>query len=141
MSKGLEVLATGKKRTKVVATLDNGNALLSKQEVEIIEKELEEYQEIREIAKRYNWDDITNEIFNVKTNKKYRDLFSSAIVDIQEDFRKARAFEIIKEMINNDKIVDRLNANSQKVIKALFNDLTKEKQDLLKEVLNYGDKN
>lgn len=46
-----------------------------------------------------------------------------------------KALEIIIEMINNDKIVDRLNANSQKIIKALFNDLSKEKQDLLKEVL------
>lgn len=40
MSKGLEVLATGKKRTKIAATLDDGNALISKQEVEIIENEL-----------------------------------------------------------------------------------------------------
>lgn len=40
MSKGLEVLATGKKRTKITATIDGGNALLSKQEVEVIEKEL-----------------------------------------------------------------------------------------------------
>ena len=65
--------------------------------IEIIEKELKDYQEIREIAKHYNWDDITSEIFNVKTDKKYRDLFNSAIVNIQEDYRKARALEIIKE--------------------------------------------
>lgn len=65
--------------------------------LDIIEKELKEYQEIKEIAKRYNWDDITSEIFNVKTDEKYRDLFNSAIVNIQEDYRKARALEIVKE--------------------------------------------
>ena len=63
---------------------------------DIIEKELKDYQEIKEIAKRYNWDDITGKIFNVETDRKYRDLFNSAIVNIQEDYRKARALEIIK---------------------------------------------
>ena len=59
-------------------------------------KDLERLEEIKEIAKRYNWDDITSEIFNVKTDKKYRDLFNSAIVDIQKDYRKARALEVIE---------------------------------------------
>ena len=47
MNKGLELLATGKKRTKVVATLDDGNALLSKQEVEVVEKELKALEIIK----------------------------------------------------------------------------------------------
>ena len=49
MSEGLEVLTTGKKRTKIVATLDNGNALLSKQEIEVIEKELKEHEKIKKV--------------------------------------------------------------------------------------------
>ena len=61
----------------------------------IIENELKDYQEIKEIAKRYSWDDVTSEIFNVKTDKKYRDLFDSAIINIQKDYRKARVLEII----------------------------------------------
>lgn len=65
-------------------------------------KELKDYQEIKEIARRYNWDDITGEIFNVKTDKKYRDLFNSAIVNIQEDYRKARALETIRELFDFD---------------------------------------
>ena len=63
---------------------------------EVIENELKDYQEIKEIAKHYNWDDITSKIFNVETDEKYRHLFNSAIVNIQEDYRKARALEIIK---------------------------------------------
>lgn len=47
MKKALEVLETGKKRTKVVATLDDGNALLSKQEVEVIKKELKALEIIK----------------------------------------------------------------------------------------------
>lgn len=61
-----------------------------------IEQALKDYQEIKEIAKHYNWDDITGEIFKVETDKKYRDLFNSAIVNIQEDYRKARALENIE---------------------------------------------
>ena len=63
----------------------------------IIEKELKEYKEIKEIAKHYKWDDITGEIFNVETDRKYRDLFNSAIINIQEDYRKARAFEALSK--------------------------------------------
>ena len=62
---------------------------------ELIETALKDYQEIKEIAKRYNWDDIVSGIYHVKADKKYRELFDSAIVNIQEDYRKARAFEII----------------------------------------------
>ena len=103
-----------------------------------IEKELKEYQEIKEIAKRYNWDEITSEIFNVKTDKKYRDLFSSAIVNIQEDYRKARVLEIIKNKnvnaygIKHSKDVHDYNLTYASNGKE---QLTQEEYDLLKEVL------
>ena len=91
------------------------------------EKKLKDYQEIREIAKHYNWDDITSEIFNVKTDKKYRDLFNSAIVNIQEDYRKARALMVIKKHIK---------INAHRIFSDGYeNELTQEEYDLLKEVL------
>lgn len=101
-----------------------------------IEKELKDYQEIKEIAKHYNWDSITSEIFNVKTDRKYRDLFDSAIVSIQKDYRKARAFDIIKNK--------RVNIEYLRSCKSLedYNNilierwqLTQEEYDLLKEEL------
>lgn len=104
----------------------------------IIEKELRDYQEIREIAKRYNWDDITSEVFNVKTDKKYRDLFNSAIINIQEDYRKARALEIIKrKVVLVDVLVESENANdyNEFVSKSIDRHLTQGEYDLLKEVL------
>lgn len=104
----------------------------------IIEKELRDYQEIREIAKRYNWDDITSEIFNVKTDRKYRDLFDSAIVNIQEDYRKARALEIIKrKVVLVDVLVESESANdyNEFVSKSEDRHLTQGEYDLLKEVL------
>ena len=104
----------------------------------IIEKELRDYQEIREIAKRYNWDDITSEIFNVKTDRKYRDLFDSAIVNIQEDYRKARALEIIKrKVVLVDVLVESENANdyNEFVSKSIDRHLTQGEYDLLKKVL------
>lgn len=104
----------------------------------IIEKELRDYQEIREISKRYNWDDITSEIFNVKTDRKYRDLFDSAIVNIQEDYRKARALEIIKrKVVLVDVLVESESANdyNEFVSKSEDRHLTQGEYDLLKEVL------
>ena len=103
--------------------------------LETIEKELKDYQEIKEIAKRYNWDDITSKIFNVKTDKKYRELFSSAIVNIQEDYRKARALEIIKDKANIV-LLDELNDDEPYWIDiGCSRKLTKEEYDLLKEVM------
>lgn len=107
------------------------------QENEIIEKELKDYQEIKEIAEHYNWDDITNEIFSIKTDKKYRDLFDSAIINIQEDYRKARALEIIKE-----KVVDiyllYATKNLEDYNSSLMQynaNLTQEEYDILTEVM------
>lgn len=95
MSKGLEALLEDLVERQY---LDEEG----QEEYDIIEKELKEYQEFKDIAKRYNWDDITSEIFNVNADKKYRDLFSSAIILIQEDYRKARALEGLKELFDFD---------------------------------------
>lgn len=105
-----------------------------------IEKELKDYQEIKEIAKHFNWDNFTSEIFSVETDEKYRDLFNGAIVDIQKDYRKARAFEIIKKYISMNRAFKNL-ANKEALnltlieIKALIPD---EEYNLLKEVLSDG---
>lgn len=45
-----------------------------------------------------------------------------------------KVLEIVKEMIDSD-IGDKLNANSRKILKEIFESLPKEKQDLLNEVL------
>ena len=48
--------------------------------------------------------------------------------------KELKALGIIKEMLDND-LTEKLNANSRKIFKDIFDNLPKEKQDLLKEVL------
>ena len=134
MSEGLDAL---KNHKLVLKALGHKNCE-EWENLKDIEKELKEYQEIKEIAKRYNWDDITSEIFNIKTDKKYRDLFNSAIVNIQEDYHKARAFEIIK--VKKVQVATLLLSNTcvgYNFARGLLGeDLTQEEYDLLKEVLS-----
>lgn len=68
-----------------------------KQDIGYIEEELKDYHEIKEIAKRYHWDDLAHDTHMTTTDEKYLRLFNAAIPDIQADYRKARAFDIIKE--------------------------------------------
>lgn len=140
MSKGLEALKELRENVCYFAIGDYAYPRL-----DIIEKELEDYQEIKEIAKRYNWDDFTSEIFNVEADKKYRDLFNGAIVYIQEDYRKARAFDIIKlKRVDVSLITDTqsLQEYNEKVPQYVICDkngvdrlLTQEEYDLLRGVL------
>ena len=135
MSKGLEEL----KELKQSCETHMGRLvyILQEDRFETLEKELKEYQEIREIAKRYNWDDITSEIFNVETDKKYHDLFNSAIVNIQEDYRKARAFDII----NNNHLIEGFisslceTKNYDDYKNTYITNLTEEEYNLLRDVL------
>lgn len=141
MSKGLEKL----KDIKQLLSLNQYGGDKDKQvvndELYTIEKELKDYYEIKEIAKRYKWDDITSEIFNVETDKKYRDLFDSAIVNIQEDYRKARALEIIKnKRVNVGYLIipatlEEYNELVTGSIAGKDRQLTQAEYDLLKEVL------
>lgn len=62
-----------------------------------IEEELKDYHEIKEIAKHYHWDDFVKDTHMVDTDEKYLRLFNAAIPGIQADYRKARAFDVIKE--------------------------------------------
>ena len=127
MSKGLEALLEAKRVAHISITTATWDYVIEPN-FDIAEKELKEYQEIKDIAEHYNWDDITSEIFNVKTDKKYRDLFNGAIVNIQEDYRKARALEIIKRISHYDiPFLDYVLDNGN---------ITKEEYNLLKEVLN-----
>lgn len=128
-NKGECVWKTIEKELKEYETFKTGLILGNMSVVD--NKILKEYQEFKDIAKRYNWDDITSEIFNVKADKKYRDLFSSAIIHIQEDYRKARALEIIKELPDKYKeglIYILLNALNER-------EISQEQFDLSKEVL------
>lgn len=92
----------------------------------IIEEEVKEYQKV---AKRYKWQDITSGIFDIKTDKKFQDLFSSAMLDIQEDYRKARAFDIVKYrkllnyVLKNEKCMNMYH-------------LSKEEKEFLKKMVN-----
>lgn len=47
-----------------------------------------------------------------------------------------KALAVIKEMLDDD-LTEKLNANSRKIFKDIFDNLPKEKQDLLKSVLLY----
>lgn len=64
-----------------------------------VEKELKDYHEIKEIAKHYHFDDLARDTHMTTTDEKYLRLFNAAIPDIQADYRKARAFDIIKKRI------------------------------------------
>ena len=68
-----------------------------KQDVGYIEEELKDYSEIKEIAKHYHFDNLARDTHMTTTDEKYLRLFNAAIPDIQADYRKARAFEIIKK--------------------------------------------
>ena len=137
--------------TVCLAFNENNNALFNKDKYEhidckdiyefvecydIIEKALKEYQEIKKIAKCYNWECLAFDISSTETDEKWRKLFCAAIIDVQEDYRKARAVEIITKS-NVDVVALRISINLKQ-----YNckedgrcPLTQEEYDLLKEVL------
>ncbi len=149
MNEGLDLIK--RQQPEIIDGFPTGNIFIgvTKEELTELEKELKDYQEIREIAKRFNWDDFTSEIFNVETDKKYRDLFNGAIVYIQKDYRKARAFDIIKEKkVNVENFVHMCSKMSYEQYKFMWEEacfmgikmtskefLTQEEFDLLKEAL------
>lgn len=114
-----------------------------------VEKELKDYHEIKEIAKRYHFDDLAKDTHRTDTDEKYRLLFNAAICDIQEDYRKARAFDIIKkkssldfDYIRNADNYDKYLKHFGKVIQEMLRSgesvhfaVTQEEFDLLKEVM------
>ena len=63
----------------------------------VIEEKLKDYHEIKEIAKHYHFDDLARDTHMTTTDEKYLRLFNAAMPDIQANYRKARAFDIIKE--------------------------------------------
>lgn len=67
-----------------------------KQDVGYIEEELKDYHEIKEISKRYHFDDLARDTHMTTTDEKYLRMFNAAIPSIQADYRKARAFEVVK---------------------------------------------
>ena len=75
---------------------------LYQKEYAIIEKELKDYSEIKEIAKHYHWDDLANDVFKVETDRKWQLKFESAICDVQEDYKKARVLDVLKRISHYD---------------------------------------
>ena len=57
--------------------------------------------------------------------------YHNTILTIEKELK---VLEIIKEMLDDD-LTEKLNANSRKIFKDIFDNLPKEKQDLLKEVM------
>ena len=109
-------------------------------EIEVLEKELKDYHEIKEIAKHYHWDDFVKDTHMVDTDEKYLRLFNAAIPGIQADYRKARAFDIIKKdpqralLISDYKNFDEyVNDKDPYWIEKEL--MTKDEFDLLKEVM------
>lgn len=68
-----------------------------------IEEWLKDYHEIKEIAEHYHFDDLARDTHMTTTDEKYLRLFNAAIPDIQADYRKARAFDIIKSHAKENK--------------------------------------
>ena len=86
----------------------------------------------------YKWDEEFSKQFDSDIDiieKDLKDYYS-----LREDIKKCscwkehKALEIIKEMLDNH-LLEKLNANSRKIFKDIFDNLPKEKQNLLKEVL------
>lgn len=66
-----------------------------------IEYALRDYSEIKEMEKYYHFDDLAHDTHKIETDRKWLVRFDAGICDIQEDYRKARAFDIIvKKEIN-----------------------------------------
>lgn len=132
----------GNERKKIVGTTTVDKALerFLLDQCPEVKKELEDYHEIKEMAKHYHFDDLAKDTHRTDTEEKYRLLFNSAICDIQADYRKARAFEIIKKnpqralliscYENFDEYIH--DKNSYWIEKEL---MKKDEFDLLKEVL------
>ena len=93
MSKGLEAL---ERLHEFAWSNEEYRNDMDNTDYQIIEKELKDYNEIREIAKHYNFEDLGSEVCKIDTDRKWHLKFDAGIVAIQEDYRKARALEIIK---------------------------------------------
>ena len=115
MSKGLEALENilNQELIKPDKYRKNIRDIASVGQVTIIQKELEDYEETKQDLEQ--------------VMKDYQDLGNSC-------YKELKALEIIKEMLDND-LSEKLNANSRKIFKDIFNNLPKEKRDLLKEVM------
>ena len=96
MSKGLDLIQ--RQQIEAIDGCPTGNVYvgLTFEELAELEKELKDYSEIKEISKRYHFDDLARDTHMTTTDEKYLRMFNAAIPDIQADYRKARAFDIIK---------------------------------------------
>ena len=105
--------------------------------LETIEKELKDYYEIKEIAKHYRFDDLDKDTHRTDTEEKYRLLFNGAICDIQADYRKARAFEIIKRglVLTKDKTKLAEHCTQYDDTRVFHTPHNKRELDLLEELL------
>ena len=131
MSKGLEAL-----QRLFDHNYGNDFYIKAEEDAETIEKELKDYNEIKEIAKHYNFEDLGHEVYKIDTDRKWQLKFDAGIVAIQEDYRKARALEIIKKKnvdITSLRCASSLEDYNRK--ENGFDPLTQEEYDLLKEVL------
>ena len=63
---------------------------------DIIEEELKDYYEIKEASKYYHWKELKSDVWNVNTDRKLQLKFDAGICEIQADYRKARALDVIK---------------------------------------------
>lgn len=104
---------------------------------DIIEKELKDYYEILEIAKYYHFRDLGHDVFNVETDRKWQRKFDAGIVDIQHDYRKARAFDIIKDKgLDIYRLLITENVEQYNHLKYhKYEDLFQEEYDLLRGIL------
>ena len=111
-----------------------------KKELENDSREHQDYREIKELASHYHWSDLAHDVFKVETDRKWQLKFEAAICDVQEDYRKARALDIIKtKRVNVHVLLDSNDVeeynDSVYVCEGIEYELTQEEYELLKKAL------
>lgn len=116
-----------------------------------IKDALEDYYEIKEISENYHFNDLGHDVFKVETDRKWQLKFDAGICDVQEDYKKARAFELIKEggcslehilLIEKTKNYEEYDAQFDKYLEIKYEPFkfevrkSKEEYNLLKKALS-----
>ena len=128
MNKGLDIIKK-KKELLNKQNQDDQSVIIWDFELDTIEKELKGYEQYKEILNDYG---LT--LVNFREACLLLAMLKGEGRNIHNIDKQLKALEIIKEMLDNH-LLEKLNANSRKIFKDIFDNLPKEKQDLLKEVL------
>ena len=109
-----------------------------RQKLSIIEKDLKDYYEIKKASEYYHWEEFAHDVWQIDTDRKWQIKFNCAICDVQADYRKARAFDIVNKKDVNIGALKELglelyNKYAREI--AGTSELTQEEYDSLKKEL------